>query len=104
MARLWIGQGYADPDVQKTVQVKIPQPYQEITQEKEKEAKKEVEQVPLPKTDHEARDIIAAFEKAARDIRSDDKVSDSVSQHILTDSTSLLDEQWLGTSPEEREA
>lgn len=103
-ARIWLGKGYTNTDIQTSVRIKVPQPYQEIQQEKEKEAKKEVEEVPLPPSDHEARDIVHAFERAAQSIRSDEDVSDSVSQHILTDHTPLTSEQWLGTPEEEKEA
>lgn len=103
-ARIWLGKGYTNTDIQKSVRIKIPQPYQEVQQEGEKEAKKEVEEVPLPPSDDEAKNIVHAFETAARNIRSDENVSDSVSQHLLTDATPLTSEQWLGTPEEEKEA
>ncbi|GJJ14448.1 hypothetical protein Clacol_008712 [Clathrus columnatus] len=102
-ARLWLGESYGHQDAQKSVQIKLAQPYTEIKEEDKREAKKEVEQVPLPGSEHEARNIVTAFEEAARRIRSDENVSDSVSQHMLTDTTSLAEEQWLGTPQEEKE-
>jgi phospholipase D1/2 len=48
--------------------------------------------------------VVETFERAARSIRSDDAVSDSVSQHMLADKTSLFDENWLGSEQEELDA
>ncbi|PPQ99833.1 hypothetical protein CVT24_009627 [Panaeolus cyanescens] len=57
--------------------------------------------VPIPTDDNAAREVVEKFERAAREIRSDEDVSDSVSQHMLADKTSLFDEKWLGTEQEE---
>lgn len=57
--------------------------------------------VPIPTDDNAAREVVEKFENAARAIRSDADVSDSVSQHMLADKTSLFDEKWLGSEQEE---
>ncbi len=58
----------------------------------------------LPTTVENARHIIETFEDGARGLRSDEPVSDNVVQHMLGDRTSLLDEKWLGTEDEEKNA
>jgi len=58
-----------------------------------------VENIPIPKSEDEARNIIARFESGAP--RGDSGVSDSVSSHVLRDKTSLLNERWYGTEQEE---
>ncbi|KZW01475.1 phospholipase D/nuclease [Exidia glandulosa HHB12029] len=62
------------------------------------------EAVPVPASEEESERIVAQFERGADTIRGDDQVSDSVAQHVLGDSTSLLDEKWLGTEDEEKNA
>ncbi|KJA15853.1 hypothetical protein HYPSUDRAFT_48013 [Hypholoma sublateritium FD-334 SS-4] len=59
------------------------------------------EKVPIPQNKDEARRIVETFESGARNLRSDEPVADSVAQHMLSDKTSLLEEQWLGTEEEE---
>jgi phospholipase D1/2 len=103
-ARLWLGESYGQPNVQKTVAIKIPQKTQEGLVETSEESNKKVEQIPLPLTLDEARDIVRRFEHGADGIRGDEDVADSVAQHTLGDRTGLLDEKWLGTEEEERAA
>lgn len=62
------------------------------------------ETYPLPETVEEAQDIVDRWNRAAQEIRSDEDVADNVVQHMLHDRTSLLDEKWLGTEEEERNA
>ncbi|CAA7264463.1 unnamed protein product [Cyclocybe aegerita] len=62
------------------------------------------EKVPIPVDDNAAREVVARFERGAQGLRSDDQVSDTVSQHMLDDRTSLFDETWLGTEEEELNA
>jgi phospholipase D1/2 len=62
------------------------------------------EKVPIPVDDVAARQVVERFERGALTVRSDEVVSDTVSQHMLTDNTSLLDEAWLGTEEEELNA
>ena len=59
------------------------------------------EKVPIPQNKDEARQLVKTFESGARNLRSDEPVADSVAQHMLSDKTSLLEEQWLGTEEEE---
>jgi phospholipase D1/2 len=102
-ARLWIGDqadaGGVDPITEVAIQV--PQPTGEGIVET-KEAK--VEKVKPPATEEEARQLIERFEHGADSIRGDEEVADTVSQHALNDETGLLDETWLGTEEEERDA
>ncbi|KAJ7600688.1 phospholipase D [Mycena floridula] len=60
--------------------------------------------VPLPSSLEEAKEKVKRFEEAAKAIRGDEQVSDSVAQHLLQDSTTLADEKWLGNEAEEKEA
>ena len=95
MARQWV----ADDTItnQTEIAVVIPQETKEgIVVQKPSE---KVENIPIPPSEAEARDIIARFESGAP--RADSSVSDSVSSHMLRDKTSLLDEKWLGTEEEE---
>jgi phospholipase D1/2 len=62
------------------------------------------EKVPIPVDDVAARQVVERFENGAINVRSDESVSDTVSQHMLADKTSLFDEAWLGTEEEELNA
>jgi len=62
------------------------------------------EKVPIPVDDVAARQVVERFERGAINVRSDENVSDTVSQHMLADKTSLFDEAWLGTEEEELNA
>ncbi|KAF8884660.1 hypothetical protein BD779DRAFT_1536317 [Infundibulicybe gibba] len=98
LTRQWIGD---DPDTdQKDVAIALPQPTKEGLLVTEKTPAK-TERVPIPASEEEARRIIEAFEHGADNIRGDEDVADTVAQHMLNDSTSLLDEKWLGTPEEE---
>jgi phospholipase D1/2 len=101
LARQWLA---GDPlTQQKEVAVVIPQETKQgivIQKPSEKDKEKEkVENIPIPTSEDEARNLIARFESGAP--RGDSGVSDSVSSHVLRDKTSLLDESWYGTEQEE---
>ena len=105
LARQWIGdqadEGGVDPITE--VFVKSGQPTSEgIVETKATETKGE--KVKLPASEEEARQKIELFERGADDVRSDEEVNDTVSQHMLNDKTGLLDEKWLGTDEEEKDA
>lgn len=103
MAREWIGNPFEGVSTQQTVSIKVPDENVEgvvIT----KDTKAKTEEVPLPQSDEEARLIVKRFEEGANNLRSDEDVADIVSQHMLSDRTSLLEENWLGTEDEERAA
>lgn len=104
LARQWVGdQADAGDWPIKEVFVKLPQPSGEgIVETKQTNAKQD--KVQLPDSEEDARQTIARFESGAADLRSDEPVADTVSQHMLNDNTSLLDEKWLGTEEEERDA
>jgi phospholipase D1/2 len=57
--------------------------------------------VPIPVDDIAAKALVERFQAGAQNLRSDDPVSDTVSQHLLQDRTTLADEKWLGTKEEE---
>lgn len=65
------------------------------------QAQNATEKILIPQDQEAARRVIEQFEAGANHLRSDDPVSDSVAQHMLTSTTSLLDEKWLGTEEEE---
>jgi phospholipase D1/2 len=104
LAREWIGDqadaGGVDPITE--VNIKIPQATGEGIVETKTADK--VEKIKLPASAEEARRLIARFEHGADNIRGDEEVADTVSQHMLNDKTGLMDEKWLGTEDEEREA
>lgn len=104
LAREWIGPQTLEE--LKTVTVKVAEPVTDgLTAGSDKTDKPaKTEAVPVPQTVEEAREIIDRFESAAKEIRGDEGVSDTVSQHLLADSTGLLQEQWFGTDEEERAA
>ncbi|PAV14831.1 phospholipase D nuclease [Pyrrhoderma noxium] len=102
LARQWIGQPFPGVKVQDKVYIKKPPTTGEaLTEDK---SKVEVEEIPLPATEDDARQIVERFERGADDIRGDEDVADTVSQHMLQDRTALFDEKWLGTETEERDA
>lgn len=84
------------------VYIKIPQPTHEGIVEAN--AVDKFEKVKLPTSEEAARETIARFEHGADNMRGDEEVADTVSQHMLNDKTGLLDEKWLGTDEEERDA
>jgi phospholipase D1/2 len=85
---------------QKTVQIRVPQETTEGIVHSDKTEEK-VHEFPIPESDEQAEDTIRRFEEAAKGVRGDEDVSDNVCQHMLDDSSGLLDEQWLGTEEEE---
>ncbi|KAI1793724.1 phospholipase D/nuclease [Ganoderma leucocontextum] len=104
LGRLWIGLGLG-PEDPKEASVAIPTGKsleEQTTSGKKPEMK--TEKYPLPASIAEARETIDRWKQAAEDLRADDVVSDNVVQHMLHDRTHLLDEQWLGTEDEERNA
>ncbi|TFK72278.1 phospholipase D [Pluteus cervinus] len=101
LARQWVD---GDPlTSQKEVQLILPQETSEAIVVSDKNAANgpKTETVPLPASNEEARRIIERFEHGASSLRGDEKVSDNVAQHMLSDKTGLLDEIWLGTEQEE---
>ena len=105
LARQWIGnqanEGGKDPI--EEVYIQVPQPTNEgITQTQAGNTK--IEKFQLPASEEEARQIIERFERGADTVRGDEEVADTVSQHRLDDKTGLLDEKWLGTAQEEKDA
>ncbi|KAI0703476.1 phospholipase D/nuclease [Cytidiella melzeri] len=104
LARQWVGKapdGVAD---QKNVTIVIPDETTATAGFSGTENKLKTETYPLPSSVDEAREIIERFQHGADGLRSDEDVSDNVVQHMLSDTTSLLDEKWLGTEDEERNA
>lgn len=101
MARQWIGN--EDPGPIKEITVSSPEPTKEgITVTGKTEVKTET--IPIPPTFEAATDIVERFECGAEGLRGDEDVADSVAHHRLRDTTSLLDEKWLGTAEEELNA
>ncbi|TEB25730.1 phospholipase D, partial [Coprinellus micaceus] len=105
-ARLYMSQDqfthYAKSET-KQVTVSIPQETTEAIVESDKSVP-QTETITVPETDDAAREIVEKFEHGADNLRRDSEVSDSVSQHLLDDRTTLLDEKWLGTEEEELNA
>jgi phospholipase D1/2 len=105
LARQWIGnqanQGGKDPIEEVYIQVPLPTT-EGITQTQDDNTK--TEKFRLPASKEQARRVIERFELGADTIRGDKEVADNVSQHVLADSTGLLDEKWLGTAQEEKDA
>jgi len=105
LARQWIGnqanQGGKDPIEEVYIQVPLPTT-EGITQTQDDNTK--TEKFRLPASEEQARRVIERFELGAHTIRGDDEVADNVSQHVLADSTGLLNEKWLGTAQEEKDA
>ncbi|KAL0576186.1 hypothetical protein V5O48_005784 [Marasmius crinis-equi] len=99
LARVWVN----DPDPQnsqKTVAIQQPAPSAEgLVRTNKTDAK--IEQVPIPQTEEEAREILRRFESAAEQVRQDEEVADNVVQHVLLDKTRLDQEKWLAGTPEE---
>jgi phospholipase D1/2 len=101
LARKWIsGDVHTD---QKTVTVAKAQVTKEGIVESDK-TEPTTEVIDVPESDEAAQEIVTRFEHAALNLRRDTAVSDSVAQHLLEDSTSLLEEKWLGTEEEELKA
>jgi phospholipase D1/2 len=104
LSRQWLGDinDKKGVFVPTEVEVKVPLETNEallVTSE----ATVKTEKVPLPRDEHEAREIIERFESAGHDsdLQSAHNVSDNVVQHMMTDTTGLDQEQWMGTEEEE---
>ncbi|KAI0681699.1 hypothetical protein C8T65DRAFT_751386 [Cerioporus squamosus] len=92
LARVWVGRGEGIEDP-KEVSVSIPtgkMVAEQTTSGKKPELKTETYPMPPP--------------WKRRELRGAEDVADNVVQHMLHDSTSLLDEKWAGTEDEERAA
>lgn len=100
--RQWVGNDTLT--TQKEITLAISQPTTEGIVPTDGKTPPKTETVPFPATEEEARQIVEKFESGAEHLRGDENVSDSVAQHMLHDSTSLLDEAWLGTPEEELNA
>uniref|UniRef100_D8Q6U4 Phospholipase n=1 Tax=Schizophyllum commune (strain H4-8 / FGSC 9210) TaxID=578458 RepID=D8Q6U4_SCHCM len=97
LARQWIGNQHTE---QKEVKIKVPKKTQE-GQSLSENTESDILTVKFPDTVEEATAIIEKFEEGSREIRGDEEVADTVSQHMLQDKTSLFDEKWLGSEEEE---
>ncbi|KAG1897846.1 uncharacterized protein F5891DRAFT_1046379 [Suillus fuscotomentosus] len=102
LARQWEGPRTTAGDAPKEMFIKVPQPAQEGMVLSE--TKMKPEKVSLPVSYDDAVNIVRTFEKGSDDIRGDEDVSDTVSQHRLLDRTRLSDEIWYGSEAEERDA
>lgn len=102
LARQWEGPRTTAGDAPKEMFIKVPQPAQEGMLLSE--TKMKPEKVSLPVSYDDAVNIVRTFEKGSDDIRGDEDVSDTVSQHRLLDRTRLSDEIWYGSEAEERDA
>ncbi|KAH9884507.1 phospholipase D/nuclease [Cubamyces lactineus] len=104
LGRLWVGRGDG-PEDPKQVSVTIPTG-KSLEEQSTSGAKPEMktETYPMPATVEEAQEVVDRWIRAAESVRSDEDVADNVVQHMLHDRTSLLEEKWLGTEEEERNA
>jgi len=101
LARQWTGE--LTDGGPKEVTIRVLEPTSEgITVTDKTPAKTET--IPIPASEEEARGIISRFERGADGLRGDEDVSDSVTQHMLSDKTQLSDEKWLGSEEEELNA
>ncbi|KAJ8463937.1 hypothetical protein ONZ45_g17411 [Pleurotus djamor] len=103
LSRQWIGDMIDDEHTQKEVKLKIPEASGEGMVISDK-TKVNIETIPLPASEEEAKRMVEKFEHGADNLRGDESVADSVAQHMLGDNTTLLDEKWLGTPEEELQA
>jgi phospholipase D1/2 len=94
---------YMDSEDNKKVTVAIPQETKEGLVQSDK-TPTATETIAIPESDEQAKEIVDKFQHGADNLRRDTEVSDSVAQHLLDDSTTLLDEKWLGTDEEELNA
>lgn len=96
LARQWLG---PDEDtLERTVKIKSVQPTQGDPQSLgmtvAENPNDKVKDVKVPGTYQQAVDIIKKFESGAK--RSDEEVSDTISQHVQQDKTGIKNERWLG--------
>ncbi|KAJ2931072.1 hypothetical protein H1R20_g6021, partial [Candolleomyces eurysporus] len=94
---------YMETPENKKVTIAIPVETKEGIVESDKTPANS-ETIAIPETDEQAQEIVDKFQHGADNLRADAEVSDSVAQHLLDDTTSLLDEKWLGTEEEELNA
>ncbi len=104
LARQWVGKAPDGEADQTSVTIVVPDETNAGATLEGTKNQLKTETYPLPRSVEEARDIIERFQHGADDLRSDEDVSDNVVQHMLNDRTTLLDEKWLGTEEEERNA
>ncbi|KAF7304896.1 Phospholipase [Mycena kentingensis (nom. inval.)] len=102
LARVWIGND-SNGD-QNAITYALPVPNNEAPPAGNKKSGPRTETVPIVENEEAARKTVASFEAAAKKVRGDSAVSDSVPHHMLHDKTTLLDEKWLGTEEEELDA
>ena len=103
LAKQWLGQPYPDAKDPTKVFIKKPSTTGEALVVTDKSNEKG-EEVTMPATEDEARQIIERFQSGAEGVRGDDEVADTVAQHMLCDRTSLLQEKWLGSEQEEKDS
>jgi len=105
-SRQWIGDSWGNAGISKEVKIAEIQTNAGMgimAQDAKKEDVK-TRTIPMPESEAEAKAIVDKFEDAARQLREDSDVSDTVGQHAMQDKTFLSDEKWLGTEEEERNA
>lgn len=104
LAREWVGRAPDGDEEQTSVTIVVPDDSDTVAALEGTKNKLKTETYPLPRNVDEAREIIERFQHGADHLRSDEDVSDNVVQHMLNDRSSLLEEKWLGTEEEERNA
>lgn len=103
LARQWVGQDDVAPA--ENVTIVLPDESLGVTAQIDGQKNPlKTETYPLPHSVDDARMLIERFQHGADALRSDEDVSDNVVQHMLADRTSLLEEKWLGTEEEEKNA
>lgn len=98
LARQWLG---PDEDtLERTVKIKSVEPTQgdpkNMGMTVADNTADKIKDVKVPGTYQQAVDIIKKFESGAP--RSDEEVSDTISQHVQQDKTGIKNERWLGES------
>jgi len=96
LARQWVAGDMLT--TQREIILSLPQEQAELQTSTEKD-KLTTFKVPIPVDGEAARHVVEKFQNGA--VRSDDLIADNVGQHRHQDSTSLLQEKWLGTEEEE---
>ena len=105
LARQWVAGDMLTTQREIILSLPREEGVSEITTSTEKGKEKPTTfKVPIPVDDDAARHVVEKFQNGARGVRSDDPIADTVAQHRLEDSTSLLQEKWLGTEEEELNA
>lgn len=104
LARQWLGPD--DESLEYTVKIKTVKPENikatstNMGKNDPTSTKDMIKEIKVPATVDKAVEIIKKFEGAAD--RDDNRVADTVSQHVQKDKTSIEDEQWLGSDVEEK--